>query len=481
MLAGGVRRLATPLFALGLALAAASTWSHLAGVLGFPADGIGAEAVRVIAQSSVLLASALVVMRLLHLLVWQGVVLRRTGSLAPRLLTDLVDGVILVSVAVIIIAFVLDKPVTGLIATSGVAVAVIGFALKSMISDLFSGIAITLERPFHMGDWIEITGGVAGKVLNLSWRATGLMLESGVYVVVPNSRLSEMVLRVYDRPEAPWRDEIEITLGYDVTAHQVERILLSAAADIPEIAAQTRQPDARIAEFGDTGVKWRLRYWVPDYPSRSRLRYAVQRNVLRNLHFAGIGTAVPRLRTLVSQDDGSTAADLRTEAFLGRVSLFSMLDPSEMAELADTSDFRLVRAGSAVVRCGEAGDSLFIVKEGLFEVLIPNTAGEDKVIARLKPGAFFGEMSLLTGAPRGATVRAAVDCIAIEITKDALQPILTRRDSLMEAMSGVLAERQLQNSKAAVSTVAASDGHEAHQTLAKQLLGRMRSFFGQGG
>ena len=89
-------------------------------------------------------------------------------------------------------------------------------------------------------------------------------------------------------------------------------------------------------------------------------------------------------------------------------------------------------------------------------------------------------MSLLTGAPRGATVQATVDSMAIEITKEALQPILARRDSLMEAMSSALAERQLQNSKAALQTVTATDGHEARQTLAKQLLGRMRSFFSHG-
>ncbi len=296
----GLGRLVVPMLVVAVAVAAAATWRQLAAALALAPGGLAFETVRITAQASVWLAAALVAMRLLHLLLWEGVVRRRTGSPAPRLLTDLADGLILVTAVVVIIAFVADKPVTGLIATSGVAVAVIGFALKSMISDLFSGIAITLERPFRMGDWIEISGGMVGKVLNLSWRATGLMLESGIYVVVPNSRLSEMVLRVYDRPEAAWRDEVEVTLGYDVTAHQVERILLSAAADVPEVAAQPRQPDVRIVEFGDNGVKWRLRFWVPDYLGRSRLRYAVQRNVLRNLHFSGIATAAPRLHAHVS-------------------------------------------------------------------------------------------------------------------------------------------------------------------------------------
>ena len=457
----------------------ALAWADLAAALGLQPEGMGSESLRIAAQSLALFAGAFMVTRLLHALFWQGTVLRRTGFAAPRLLTDLVDGLILVTAAVVIIAFIFDKPVTGLIATSGVAVAVVGFALKSIISDLFSGIAITLERPFRMGDWIEVGGGMIGKVTNLSWRACGLMLESGVYVVIPNGRLSEMTLKVYDRPETPWRDEIDITLGYEITAHQVERILLSAAADVPEVAALQRKSDARIVEFADTGVKWRLRYWVPDYPSRSGLRYAVQRNILRNLHFSGVATPIPQLHARFSPIEATTGTGNSTKAFLGRVFLLRMLDGAEMAELAESANHRLVQERSAVVTCGEQGDSLFIIKEGLFDVLIPDKNGDDMVVARLQSGAFFGEMSLLTGAPRGATVRAAVDSMVIEITKDALQPILLRRDSLMEAMSGALAERQLQNSKAAENGAQESDVQTAQESLAKQFLGRMRAFFGR--
>jgi small-conductance mechanosensitive channel/CRP-like cAMP-binding protein len=474
-------RMGWPLAATGATLAAAMAWQRIASAMGLAQGGMGAETVRIAAQASTLLAAAAMLIRLLHVAVWEGAIQRRTGTRAPRLLTDLVDGLIVVSALVVIIAFVFEKPVTGLIATSGVAVAVIGFALKSMISDLFSGIAITLERPFHMGDWIEIAGGMVGQVVNLSWRATGLMLESGVYVVVPNSRLSEMVLRVYDRPEAAWRDEIEIILDRLVTAHQVERVLLPAAADIPEIAALGRKPDVRIAEFTDSGVKWRLRYWVPDYPSRSRLRYAVQRNILRNLHFSGISIPIPHLHAHLSRDDIPGPQGPGIEAFLRRVSLFTMLQDGEMAELAENADCRLIRADQAVVRTGEEGSSLFVVKEGLFEVMIPDRGGGEMMVARLKAGAFFGEMSLLTGAARGATVRACVDSMVIEIGKEALQPILARRPPILEAMSEALAERQLQNTaKAAEADCEAHDGVAAHKTLAVQLLGRMRSFFGLG-
>ncbi|MGD0959516.1 MAG: mechanosensitive ion channel family protein [Methylomonas sp.] len=357
---------------------------------------------------------------------------------------------------------------------------VVGLALKSMISDLFSGIAITLERPFRMGDWIEIQGGMVGKVENMTWRATGMSMENGVYMVIPNSRLSEMMLKVYDRPETPWRDEIDITLDYSVTTYQAERVLLSAAASVPVVKSQARPPDVRIAAFGDNGTTWRLRFWVPNYPSRSRIRFEVQRNILRNLHYAGLTVAAPRVHTHISEKEDAIAAsaDSSVEGFLSRVILFNMLTADEIGNLAANAVQRLFLEGATVIRCNEEGDSLFTIKEGLFDVSIPQEDGNDLIVARLGPGGFFGEMSLLMGAPRSATVRAAVDSVAIEITKAELQPILARRVSLMEAISNVLAERQLANSKALTEAMTKEDAQVAQQTLAGQFLRRMRTFFG---
>jgi small-conductance mechanosensitive channel len=425
--------------------------------------------------SLVLFAIALLAIRLLHILIWNGIVARRSGGPPPRLLTDLVDGAILVVTLILVIAFVFDKPVNGLIATSGVAVAIIGFALKTMISDLFSGIAITLERPFRLGDWIEIEKGPVGRVRTMSWRATGIELENGLHMVVPNGQLSEMVLRIYDRPERRWRDEIDVTLDYGVTEQQAERVLLSAAADVPDVASAGK-PDVRIVSFEERGVIWRLRFWIPDYPSRSRLRDAVQRNLLRNMHFSGMALPVPQIyaqtKIATTQSRASAAA-----TFIRRVPLFDMLTADELDALAAAAVLRLVKSGETVVRVGEEGASLYLVKEGLMEVRIDTGSGEETAIARLQAGQFFGEMSLLTGAPRTATVRAVTESTVIEVTKTAIEPILTARAELLETMSAVLAERQMQNQRAGKTAKAPVEIEEEGRNLARHLLGRMRAFF----
>ncbi len=442
------------------------------------APGSFAESILAAALTSlVLLAAALLVIRLLHTLVWEGGG-RRTDVAVPRLLTDLVDGAIIVVTLTLIFAFVFDLPMNGLIATSGVAVAVIGFALKSMISDLFSGIAITVERPFRLGDWIEIQNGPVGRVRSMSWRATGLELENGLHMIVPNSQLSEMVLRIYDRPDGRrWRDEFEITLGYDISEQQADRVLIAAATEVPGVD----EVDTRIVRFDDRGVVWRLRYWIPDYPNSGLQRNAIRRNVLRNLHYAGLAVPVPRLYAQTDAVAPVYDGDTATATFLRRVPLFTMLTADELGALARAALFRLVPAGGTVVRAGERGDSLFLVKEGLMAVLIDRPSGEETTVARLHSGQFFGEMSLLTGAPRAATVRAAVEGSVIEITRDAIAPILARRNELLEAMSAVLADRELQNRQAGEATVTPAEAIEEQQTLAHQILGRMRAFFRIGG
>jgi small-conductance mechanosensitive channel/CRP-like cAMP-binding protein len=464
-------RIAFLLFAMALAAAEPSIAIALRLAEGSYSESILNAAL----ESLVLIAGALLIIRLLHVLVWHGLVTRQSGGPPPRLLTDLVDVAVLTITLTLVIAFVFDMPVNGLIATSGVAVAVIGFALKSMISDLFSGIAITIERPFRIGDWIEIQSGAVGQVRTMSWRATGLDLESGLHLVVPNSQLSEMVLKIYDRPEPHWRDELDIMFGYDVSAHQAERVLLSAAADVPEVAA-SGEPHVRIMSFDEKGVVWRLRFWVPDYPSCGPLRYAVQRNILRNLHFSGITLPLPRLYTQMPVPE-SPSSTRDTGAFIRRVPLFAMLRNEELADLVAASAHRLVSSGTAVVGLGDRGDSLFLVKDGLLEVLLAGADGEPLSIARLQSGHFFGEMSLLTGAPRAATVRAVVDSTVIEINKAAMEPILMRRVELMEAMSTVLADRQLMNARAGEVSRTPSEVREERRTLAHLLLGRMRAFF----
>ncbi len=437
-----------------------------------PATGQVAGIAASLVSTLVWLFAALLLIRLIDLLVWRGLVQRRTGIMPPQLLTNLVDVLIWLTAAAIVTSSVLGQPVTGLVATSGVAVAMVGFALKSLISDMFSGIALTLERPFAIGDWVDIGEGTIGRVVGLTWRATSLKLLNGSTLHVPNGRMAEIVLRVVKT----WRDEVDVELGYDVPPDQAERILLSAVSHLPNLGTHHR-PDVNLVELGTNSIKWRLRFWLPDYPSRVKLRDRVHRDLLRALHLADIAVS-PSLQR-ISVERARVQSPTHEEAiadFLGRVDLFRLLTEDELAELAAGLRAFKVPAGTRVVRQGESGASLFMIREGVLDVTI---APDDHPVSHLTPGAFFGELSLLTGAPRSATVTARLDSVLIEISKERLKPIITHREHLAEELARVLEERQMHTKRVADERdVAGDDKVAASRSLSAELLGRVRSFFG---
>jgi len=186
--------------------------------------------------------------------------------------------------------------------------------------------------------------------------------------------------------------------------------------------------------------------------------------------------------------DPSANEDLH---FLSAVDVFQVLDSAELSELHGRSHLREVVAGIAVVTEGAAGDSLYIVKSGFLRV---DQGGIE--VGSLSPGDFFGEMSLLTGAPRSATVKAAEPTTVFEITKADLAPLMQRHPQLAQRMGQALSERQGSNLKktmdwqgglgggldgsfeTAEPTGSAAPAAEEGPGLASALAGRIRGFFG---
>jgi len=417
---------------------------------------------------------------LLTVFVWNSRARRRSGVPVPKLLTQWAGLAIWITTAIILLAVVYDVPVAGFLTTSGIIIAVIGFALRNLIADVFTGIALGIERPLQIGDWIQFDEGPPGKVVEINWRAARLITMDEVSVVVPNSQLATAAFRNYSQPNEYWRDDFEIVLPYDVTYRQAERILLSAVAQVPASANIPRQPVLLIGDYTERGTEWRVRFWVPDYPQMAVTRYEVQRNVLRNLYYAGIDVPHAKIdmfsprRTAARQDEEREDID-----FLHGITPLGPLTTEELDEIGRKMRRHLCHAGQPVVRQGEEGDTLFVVKEGTLEASITGESGISTVVGRLNPGMFFGEMSLLTGAPRSATVAPSVDSVVFEITRSDLEPLMLRRPAMADQLSDVLAERQLRNMR--LLDEEKGDGAlETQLSLSRQFLGGIQVFFGLG-
>lgn len=413
--------------------------------------------------------------RVVLIFVWEGLIRQRLKASPPRVLVDLSAVIIWALLASLMLSLVFEQSLTGLMATSTVSLGVAGFAVRELISDFFAGIALSVERPFVMGDWIEVDGHT-GKVIEMTWRAVRLIGTDGVTVVVPNGNIAGDAFRNYSAPDSWFRDEIRVPLPFSVSTAQGRRILMSAVSEIPELAAYAKKPKASIAEYNDRGIIWRVLYWVPDYARLASLRFSVHQNILRNMHFSGIHLPVPSEQVHVlrniTEEELEPCSLVRT---LRNIPLFNELADEDLAHLAQAAHQQDITAGQTVIRQGDDGASLFLLNEGLLSVSVSTPDGSRTEVGQIIAGNAFGEMSLLTGAPRGATVTAVMDSLVTEIHKDAMAKLLSARPHVAEILSRILAERQMSTDR----RVAASGQHQATDDggVASHFLARIRAFF----
>ena len=117
-----------------------------------------------------------------------------------QIISDLLAGTIYVATALAVINFAFGVPIGGLVATSGVIAIVLGLALQSTLSDVFSGIAVGLEHAYKPGDLLWVEGGVEGQVLQINWRSTQIATPNDTIAIVPNSIIAKSRLENRSAP-----------------------------------------------------------------------------------------------------------------------------------------------------------------------------------------------------------------------------------------------------------------------------------------
>jgi small-conductance mechanosensitive channel/CRP-like cAMP-binding protein len=323
-------------------------------------------------------------------------------------------------------------------ATTAVGAVVIGFALQDTLGNLFSGLAIQVEKPFRVGHWVRIAD-IDGLVSEITWRAVKVRTKAGNFVVVPNSKLADDIIINYSEPTPETRIEVTVGVSYDNTPDQVKQTIVDALKDHRGIHG-VRPPEVLLDDFDDFTVNYTIRAWITQFDAdehikdhiRSSLYYAFRRN--------GIVIPYPIGTEIQKEDLPPPPRDYsHDEQTLAGVAVFASLSAAERAQLARATIRALFARGEFIVRQGESGTSMFIVAAGEAVVTIEP---EGREVARIGPGGFFGEMSLLTGAPRNATVRTARESELLEIRSDAFRRFVLANPEAVDQIGAAVADRR---------------------------------------
>jgi small-conductance mechanosensitive channel/CRP-like cAMP-binding protein len=323
--------------------------------------------------------------------------------------------------------------------TSAVGAVVVGFALQDTLGNAFAGLAIQTEKPFHAGQWIRI-GNHEGCVEEITWRATKLRTRSNTFVVVPNSVMSREAIENFSEPVIPTRISVDVGASYSVPPNDVKSALIDAIGNAP-LALRDPPPEVLLVDFGSSAILYRARFWVDDYGRDELAKDQVRTNIYYTFKRRDIEIPYPIQVEFLREEGPARPADLsaRLAELIGEVELFADLDDGERRELADMSSARLYAAGETIVRQGEAGDSMFVVASGRVRVALEPDRRE---IATMQRAGFLGEMSLLTGDARRATVSALTDCLLMEITSEAFRRFVTAKPSVLACVTEAVIVRQ---------------------------------------
>ncbi len=432
------------------------------------------------------LNGALLFNRSLNLFFWNGFVKRALGRSPPRLVMQLTSVLVFLMAASGIIRFVFDQSVTTLWAASGALGLVIGLALRNLILDTFSGLAIHLERPFRVGDWINChtrMGEYIGRVEETNWRTTRLWTTSRNLIIIPNSFITTTVLTNFSMPNSIARFELDFVLDFSVPSDRAIRVL--SAALVSSIGSKgplaNPPPKVRVNGITDYGVQYRLRYFLePADVSPTKARNTITQAVVQHINQAGLSISYPRQDVFMARmpwrhKDWSYLKDQVRQ--LQTLSLFNNLDIDEIEFIAKHMSIHSLDKGSIVVKQSEEGNSMFILAEGLIEVLIDQPDGTQVKVADLAPGTFFGEKSLLTGEPRSATIICVAESIICEITKSCIASLLERNPDLAETLGRAVVERDLQN-ELILSRSTKEEVETKVSSAVGQFISKMKNFFG---
>jgi small-conductance mechanosensitive channel/CRP-like cAMP-binding protein len=386
--------------------------------------------------------------RCLFLLAIDSVLGNRLGGPLPKIFRDIIQAFIYAAVVFLTLQAAGVEP-GSLLTTSALLTAVIGLSLQDTLGNLFAGLSIQAQRPFEVGDWIQFDpdAKLIGRVVEINWRATKVLTNDEVEIIIPNATLAKAPIRNFTKPTAVARRTVEVICAYDVAPARVREVILGSLEGLTSVKEQPA-PSVLLAAFDESGMRFQLRYYMENFQARDPTDSAVRERVWYALRRAGVTIPYPtrEVRVITGNEPPRQPPETLQRRLRGLrgVDVLAVLPEPDLARLAAQAESRVYAPDELIIRQGDAGEELFIVERGEVRVIVGRAGGSSAELAKLSVGKFFGEMSLLTGERRSATVQAAGECELLVVHRQVLQQFMAASPQLAERMGELLMTRQEQ-------------------------------------
>ena len=426
-------------------------------------------------RAACVLLGAFVIIALLRRWFWELWFERNHQQKAPKFLSQISGLFIFIAAVLVVFGGVYGHSIEGVVFGSTVVVGIVGFAMQDLLGNIIAGVALELGKPFKTGDWLVVDSKHA-EVIEVNWRSTRLRTNDDIYLDIPNKTIVGATITNLSYPTRQHALRITVGFEYSTPPNFVKDIMAVAVAEAPGVLV-TPPPKVFLKDFADSAVLYEIKFWLDDEARYSDILDSIRTNIWYAAQRHKITIPFP-IRTLQidrpkarRQDALTTArATVRKQAFL------QLLDEAQVDKLLAHARLLRFGRGEKVILQGAAGESMFILLGGEAEVFI-DVNGQHTRVATLHTGDYCGEMSLLTGEPRSATVIARTDCEMWEIDKPVMAELLQENEPLVLKLGELLAQRRMETEGVLATTTEQAQIVTKQKEYTAGFLKKLSSFF----
>jgi small-conductance mechanosensitive channel/CRP-like cAMP-binding protein len=426
--------------------------------------------------AAVVVLGAIFLIALIERYIFELYLKKRHGVTVPKFLTEVVNAVIILIAVFLVLDVGYDQTIKGLLIAPGVAAVVLGLAMQDIVGNVIAGVALQAGKSFVHGDWLIIDNRHA-EVVEINWRSTHLRTVDDISIEIPNREIVRQTIVNLNRPTRKHAMRIPVVLDYSAPPTRAKDVLLHAVSNAKGVCPEPR-PKVFLKNFGDSGIEYDVKFYIEDHGQSSEISDAIRTNIWYGLHRHGIRIPYPTRTLQIERPTRDRQQEVQSAAriILRQQPLFKCLSDEQLDALMPRG--RVVHFGKdeKLICQGDTGESMFILVEGQANVVLERN-GSSKFVASLGAGDCFGEMSLLTGERRSATVIANTDCEVVEIARPILAKSLKQNPELLKELSELLAKRQMENDGVLAAEISETGLKAREIKYAASFLQKLSSFF----
>lgn len=375
----------------------------------------------------------------------------------PGILKYIVGALVLTAAAVYIVTAIYSKSAMAIFTTLGASGIGIAFIAQDTLKELIAGIIISYQNDFRVGDWIKFPDGTIAQIIRLKLTGIDLAILNDTRLYISNTKLTNEAIINLSQPDPSHFSRIDVILEHDVPVEQARRVLYTATANTSGLAS--KEPLVVADAVLQNGILFAVFFKIPSFGVGAEMKHRVISSIVQHLHKHGLKICEISGQININHIDSRAVRKFDDENATDAITalrysgLLKNCDQEIQTSFAKGMERLFVRAGEVIFREGDTGDTMFIIAEGVVNVsLNVSLTGEDgetksstKVVAILSDGDYFGEMALLRGEKRNATIVAKSDVILYKIRRETIKEFMNSYADFAQKLSTAIIERSTEN------------------------------------